>query len=126
MKRTAPKGKRGASAGARRPHRPSRKSALERAVPWEEVRGQILADPEVRLHYDELVIRERIGQVFQEARIRAGLTQAEVAAAAHTTQPVLARLEAGRGSVPTFRLLDRIARAVGLRVVLSLEADRAA
>jgi ribosome-binding protein aMBF1 (putative translation factor) len=113
--KTASKGA-GGTAGRR-----IRKSALARAVPWEEVRNRVLQDPEVRLHYEELRIRENLGRALREARERAGLTQAAVARAARTTQPVIARLEAGRGSVPTFGLLDRIARAVGLRVALTLE-----
>jgi transcriptional regulator with XRE-family HTH domain len=91
-----------------------------------EVHRRILRDPEVRLHYDELRIRDEIGLALAGARRKAGLTQAEVASRAQTTQSVIARLEGCRGGIPSLPLLDRIARAVGLHLSIVLEKRRAA
>lgn len=95
-------------------------------APMAEVHRRILRDPEVRLHYDELRIRDEICLALAGARRKAGLTQAEVASRAQTTQSVIARLEGCRGGIPSLPLLDRIARAVGLHLSIVLEKRRAA
>src|SRR5687767_3781274 len=48
-----------------------------------------------------------------ELRRRAGVTQAELAAAGGTSQPTIAAYESGRKS-PTLRTVDRLATSVGL------------
>jgi predicted nucleotidyltransferase/DNA-binding XRE family transcriptional regulator len=50
--------------------------------------------------------------LIREARARAGLTQAQLAKAARTSQPTLAAYESGAKS-PSVRTLDRIVRASG-------------
>ena len=50
-----------------------------------------------------------------EARIRAGLTQEQVARRMKTTQAVIARLEGG-GAKPSTRTLERFAKATGSRL----------
>jgi transcriptional regulator with XRE-family HTH domain len=69
---------------------------------------------------------ERLGPVFElaraliEARMAAGLTQAELALRMGTTQSVVARLEAGRVQ-PTTATLQRLARATGTRLRIAFE-----
>ncbi len=61
---------------------------------------------------------ERLGPEFElaraliEARTRAGMTQAELAARMKTTQSVVARPESGRVP-PSTRTLEKVARATG-------------
>jgi len=55
------------------------------------------------------------------ARMRAGLTQGELARRMGTTQSVIARLEVG-GRSPSFRTLKRLARVTGSRLVVRLDA----
>jgi len=55
--------------------------------------------------------------VIREARKDAGLTQAQLAERAGTTQPVIARLERGDGN-PTFETLERVLHAAGHRLEL--------
>ncbi|MGX7231508.1 helix-turn-helix domain-containing protein, partial [Enterococcus italicus] len=50
------------------------------------------------------------------AREEAGLTQAELAQKAHTTQSTIARIE--RGDNVSFDKLDDIARALGKKLVV--------
>ena len=50
-----------------------------------------------------------------ELRERAGLTQAELATKAGTTQSTIWRLESGESRRIDFDLLDRLARALGVR-----------
>jgi transcriptional regulator with XRE-family HTH domain len=62
---------------------------------------------------------ERI-RVLREAN---GISQAELARRIGSTQPSIARLEAGRVS-PTLETLDRVAAALGAELVVALEAAR--
>ncbi len=57
------------------------------------------------------------GELIREARRAAGLTQAQLASRASTTQSAIARLESGRTS-PTVANLDRVLRAAGRRLEL--------
>lgn len=56
--------------------------------------------------------------VVLDLRRTAGLTQAELARAAGTSQPTIAAYESGRKS-PTLSTLSRIARAAGLEAVVT-------
>jgi predicted nucleotidyltransferase/DNA-binding XRE family transcriptional regulator len=59
--------------------------------------------------------------LIKEARRRAGLTQAQLARAAGTSQPSLAAYESGAKS-PSVRTLDRIVRASGASLDVRLRA----
>ena len=59
------------------------------------------------------------GELVREARKRAGLTQAELAARAGTTQSAIARLESGR-TTPAFEQVERLLRLCGFQLVVSL------
>jgi hypothetical protein len=59
--------------------------------------------------------------MIREARQRAGLTQAELAARAGTSQPAIARYESGKTS-PSVHTLERLLRAAGQRARLTAEA----
>ena len=57
-------------------------------------------------------------ETVRGARVRAGLTQAELATRLGTTQSAVARLEAP-GSNPTVTTLERVLEATGHRLVLA-------
>lgn len=59
--------------------------------------------------------------LIKEARARAGLTQAQLAHAAGTSQPTLSAYESGAKS-PSVRTLDRIVRATGASLDVRLRA----
>ena len=59
----------------------------------------------------------------REAREHLGLTQAELAARIGSTQPAIARLEAG-GVTPNLDTLRRIAEALGLELIVDLRRAR--
>lgn len=61
--------------------------------------------------------------VVREARRRAGLTQAELAARAGTTQSSIARLETGATDASLARI-DLLVRACGFDLVIELDAGR--
>jgi transcriptional regulator with XRE-family HTH domain len=61
--------------------------------------------------------------VIRNARLAAGLTQAELARRLGTTQPVVARLESTAAN-PTVGTLDRALHATGHRLALAAECHR--
>jgi DNA-binding XRE family transcriptional regulator len=67
------------------------------------------------LDEDYSLIREML-----VARLRAGLTQEQVAAAMGTTKSVVSRLEAVGRHSPSLNTLTRYAKAVGCQVVIRL------
>lgn len=93
-------------------------------LPWDYLRG----------HGDALCMETALAQVakgravvgrkVEAARRRAGMTQAAVAKAAGVSRATQSRLENQHGGV-TLPTLDRIARAIGVRLidVLGPEAD---
>ena len=64
---------------------------------------------------------EEIGRQLRARRTAAGRTVASVAADAGLSVPYIANLENGRGN-PTTAALARLAEALGLRLVITLEA----
>jgi HTH-type transcriptional regulator / antitoxin HipB len=58
-----------------------------------------------------------VGSAVRAARRRSGVSQAELARRAKTSQPSIARLEKGQVS-PTVISLDRIARALGTELII--------
>jgi HTH-type transcriptional regulator/antitoxin HipB len=61
-----------------------------------------------------------VGSAVRAARRRSGVSQAELARRANTSQPSIARLEKGQVS-PTVISLDRIARALGAELIIDFE-----
>jgi transcriptional regulator with XRE-family HTH domain len=59
------------------------------------------------------------GDLLREARLRAGLTQQELARRAHTSQSAIARWESG-DVVPSFERLRELVRACGLELTFGL------
>src|SRR5438309_11127125 len=80
----------------------------------------LLKDPQVRKEYDALEEEFALVEAIAKARIRAGLSQAELARRMKTTQSTIARLESGRGR-PSTRTLDRFAKATGHRLKITFE-----
>jgi transcriptional regulator with XRE-family HTH domain len=60
------------------------------------------------------------GNLVQEARRRAGLTQVQLAERAGTTQSAIARLESGRTD-PGFGQLQKLLEACGFRLDVALD-----
>ena len=58
---------------------------------------------------------ERLGKRIKATREKRGLSQEELAAAAHISRGYLARLEIGRHD-PTVGTLERIARALRVKI----------
>lgn len=63
----------------------------------------------------------RSSKLLRDARLRAGLTQGQLARRAGTTQSAISRWERG-GSTPGFETLARLVDACGLRLRVDLES----
>lgn len=71
------------------------------------------------------ILRMTPDVLIREARLAAGLSQVELARRAGTSQPAIARYEAGTSS-PSFVTLDRVLRAAGRRLVIGSEPGASA
>jgi len=89
-----------------------------------DLKTMLLKDPEVRKEYDALEEEFALIAEVARARMRAGLSQAQLARRMKTTQSTIARLESGRGK-PSTRTLSRFAKATGHRLKISFEPVKA-
>ncbi len=79
-----------------------------------------MQDAAYRECYDSVEAEFSIARTLIEARLKAGLTQEQLAQRMETTQSTIARLETGR-TIPSTRTLSRFAKATGTRLRISLE-----
>ncbi len=90
---------------------------------------KVLKDPEIRVLFEAERAKTLIADAVRSARLRAGLTQVELAKLAKTTQAVVSRIESGSDSrVPSLDLLSRIAGAckATLTFAFSFQSKKAA
>ncbi|AFQ49448.1 XRE family transcriptional regulator [Burkholderia cepacia GG4] len=85
------------------------------------LKKRLLADPATQAEYDAQAPEFAVARKPVAARVRAGLTQEQVAERMETTQSTIARMESGR-AMPSLRTLSRYAEATGSRAVVHLEA----
>ena len=78
--------------------------------------------PDYLKAYDELGSEFALARSLIEARVAAGLTQAQLAERMGTTQSVVARLESGRAH-PSTRTLQKVARSTGTMLRISFEPN---
>jgi ribosome-binding protein aMBF1 (putative translation factor) len=90
-------------------------------IAFEEFKARVLCDPAVRAEYDALAPAFEIAAELVRARLRAGLSQAELAARMGTSQSTIARLESGQ-TLPSTKTLLRFAQATGSRFQVRLLA----
>ena len=88
-------------------------------IPFEQFKKRLLANPAVRAEYERLGPEFEIAAELLRARLRAGLSQEELAARMNTSQSAIARLESGQ-SLPSTKTLLRFAEATGSRVNVKL------
>jgi ribosome-binding protein aMBF1 (putative translation factor) len=86
-------------------------------LPLAALKRRLFADPAVRSEYDALGPEFEVSTELVRARLRAGLSQAELARRMGTTVTSIARLENGR-TLPSTRTLLRFAEATDSRLQL--------
>ncbi len=87
------------------------------------LKKRLLADPSTQAEYERQAPEFAVARELIAARVRAGLTQEQVAERMQTTQSTIARMESGR-TMPSLRTLSRYAEATGSRAVVRLEATK--
>lgn len=90
-------------------------------ISFETFKARLLADPEVRAEYEALAPEFAIAIELMKARLRAGLSQTELAVRMGTSQSTIARLESGQ-TLPSTKTLLRFAEATGSKVEVHLSA----
>jgi len=88
-------------------------------ISFEELKARLLANPEVKKEYDALAPEFEFSAELLRARLRSGLSQAELAARMGTSQSAIARLESGQ-TLPSTKTLLRFAEATGSKLELQL------
>ena len=83
------------------------------------------ADPERLAQLHEERVSADVAQLIYDARTSAGLSQKELAALIGTTQSVISRLEDSDYGGRSLTMLERIARALGKKLTVTM-TDRAA
>jgi len=90
-------------------------------IAFEKLNARLLTNPKVKAEYDALVPEFEIAAELRKARLRAGLSQAELAARMGTRQSTIARAESGQ-TLPSTKTLRRYAEATGSRFKVRLSA----
>jgi DNA-binding XRE family transcriptional regulator len=65
-------------------------------IPFEKFKARLLTNPKVRAEYDALAPEFPIAVELVRARVRAGLSQAELGARMGASRSTIARLESGQ------------------------------
>jgi predicted transcriptional regulator len=90
-------------------------------IPFEKFKARLLADPKVKAEYDALAPEFEIAAELLRARLRAGLSQTELADRMGTSQSTIARLESGL-TLPSTKTLLRFAEATRSKIRVRLSA----
>jgi predicted transcriptional regulator len=90
-------------------------------IPFEQIKEEALKDHAVKTAYDALAPEFEFSMELIRARLRAGLSQAELAERMGTSQSAIARLESGQ-TLPSTKTLLRFAEATRSKVELRLSA----
>ena len=91
-----------------------KKNGLE-YTDFETLHRRDMRDPKFRSAYEALQPKYDLIRAILDARIKKGVTQAEVARRAGTSQSERARFESGAGN-PTLEFLSKVSAAVGARI----------
>lgn len=90
-------------------------------IPFATLKTRLLANRKVKAEYDALAPEFEIAAELLRARLRARLSQAQLARRMRTSQSTIARLESGQ-TLPSTKTLLRYAKATGSRVRVRLAA----
>jgi ribosome-binding protein aMBF1 (putative translation factor) len=89
-------------------------------IKFSVLRDRWMQDPKFREAYDRISPEMEIAFAIAEARLRAHLSQQELADKIGTSQSAVARWERGK-SAPSTRTLKRVAKATATRLHVELE-----
>lgn len=96
-----------------------KKEKKNEVISYAAMKRAALRDAEFRKEYEAIQPEFDVVRAVLDARLKKGLTQADIARRAGTTQSAIARFEAGRTN-PTLDFASRVARAVGAKLEVRL------
>ena len=92
-----------------------------------DVLSEEIKNRDFRFYFEKERAFNQIARLVRDARLKADLTQEELAKRAETSQTVIARLESGLDQrIPSLDLLERIASALKAKLSVSFEYRKAA
>ena len=101
--------------------------AKRNRVTLKEALSRELKDPEFSFYFQREQAISEIARLVRDARLKAGLTQAQLAKKAQSSQVVIARLESGTDQrTPSLDLLERIASALKAKLLVRFEYKQVA
>src|SRR5207249_566424 len=101
--------------------------AKNKRIALKDVLKRELKDPEFSFYFEREKSISEIARLVRDARLKAGLTQAQLAKKAQSSQVVTARLESGTDQrVPSLDLLERIASALKAKLLVRFEYKKVA
>ena len=79
-------------------------------------------DDEFRLMYEEVKMHLKIAHLIEKLRIKANITQAQLAKKSSVSQPMIARLERGdQDRVPTLSTINKVFKALGYEIEVGIK-----
>ena len=79
-------------------------------------------DKEFQVAYEEVKMHLKIARLVEDFRLKAGLTQTQLAKKAGVSQPMIARLERGdQDRVPTLSTINKVFKALGYKIDLNIK-----
>ena len=90
----------------------------------DDVKRELLKNPEIKREYDELKSLYEIKGQLIELRNQLGISQKELAELVGTKQSAISRLESGSYN-PSIEFLGKVAHALGGRLDISIVRDKA-
>jgi len=101
--------------------------AKRNRVTLKEALSRELKDPEFSFYFQREQAISEIARLVRDARLKAGLTQAQLAKKAQSSQVVIARLESGTDQrIPSLDLLERIASALKAKLLVRFQYKQVA
>jgi len=88
-------------------------------VTLDDMKREASRDPKFRKAYDALEPKYALIRAMLDSRNKKGMTQAEIAHRAGTTQSAIARFESGRTN-PTLEFATRLSSALGAKLEIRL------
>jgi len=101
--------------------------ANRKRVTLKEALSRELKDREFSFYFQREQAISEIARLVRDARLKAGLTQAQLAKKAQSSQVVIARLESGTDQrIPSLDLLERIASALKAKLLVRFQYKQVA
>lgn len=97
----------------------AKKKTKPEFITFEEMKREMFKRPGFKAAYDALGPKYALIGAMMDARNKKGMTQAEIAERAGTTQSAIARFEAGRTN-PTLEFASRLSHALGAKLEIRL------